>query len=322
MAKRYLARAVDRIDDLLAAATLRRKRERPALLGFLFHGIFESAAEVAADRVWPAQPLLAEELQRFVEHFLVHGYRFVRPADILAGLDPNGYYALLTFDDGYANNQRALPILRALSVPATFFVSARHVAEARCFWWDVVYRERSRRGASMASIRREIGLLKRQVPEEIETWLQQTFGADALHPVSDTDRPFTAAELRVFAADPLVTLGNHSARHADFTRLDSESVASEIREAQAYLADLAGSPPMILAYPNGAYDERSIAAARATGLRLGVTVGRQKTQLPLTGTASMTIARAFVPCGDELLPACRRSRSDVQVRRWLESLLP
>lgn len=320
--KATLVRGLDRVDDGLAAATLARRRERPALLGFLFHGVYESAAEIAAERVWPAQPLQTSELRRFIEHFLTHGYRFVAPADLLAGLDPGGYYVLLTFDDGYANNQRALPILRDLSVPATFFISARHVCGGRAFWWDVVYRERHRRGAALAAIRREIQSLKRRPPEDIETGLRQTFGPDALRPVGDTDRPFTTAELRAFAADPLVTVGNHTAAHADLTRHDDERVAAEIRDCQAYLTGVTGSAPAIFAYPYGCYDARSLAAASAAGLRLAVTMGRGKTRLPLTAHAAMTIARAFVPCGEALLPACVRSRSDAQVRRWLESWRP
>ena len=35
------------------------------------------------------------------------------------------------------------------------------------------------------------------------------------------------------------------------------------------------------------------------------------------GTVDMQIDRAFVPCGGALMRACVRSRSDVQVRRWL-----
>lgn len=318
--KQYLARGVDWLDDRLAAATLGQRRERPALLGFLFHGVFESAQEIAAERVWPAQPLQTEELTRFIEYFLLAGYRFVRPADIIAGLDPSGYYALLTFDDGYANNQRALPILRTLSVPATFFISARHVAEGRAFWWDVVYRERRRRGAAFAAIRREIQSLKRRTAHDLEAYLRHTFATDAMQPVSDTDRPFTTAELRTFAADPLVSLGNHTMDHLDLTQQGPAGVAAEIRDCQTYLTNVTGAAPEILAYPNGSYDESSIAAARAAGLPLAVTVGYGKTHLPLTGTASMRIARAFVPCGNALLAACARSRSDVRLRRWLESM--
>ncbi len=319
--KRYVARGIDWIDDRLAAATLAQRRERPALLGFLFHSVFASAEEVAADRMWPAQPLLASELSRFIAHFLSHGYRFVSPAEIRAGLDPAGYYALLTFDDGYANNQRALPILRAHGVPATFFISAHHVTANRAFWWDVVYRERRRRDVTPSVIRAELRNLKRRRLDAIEAWVEQTFGADALRPIGETDRPFSVDELRTFASDPLVTLGNHTMRHVNLTQETDTRVATEIRECQDFLTTVTGTAPEIFAYPDGIYDERSVSAASSAGIQLAVTVGYRKTQLPLRGTASMHIPRAFVPCGAELLPACLRSRSDVRLRRWLDALL-
>ena len=318
--KRTLTRNLDRLDDWLAAASLRRAREHPALLAFFFHGLFENTAEIAADVVWPSQPLLVAELRKFIEYFLEHGYRFVSPAQILSGLDPGGFHVLLTFDDGYANNQRALPILRALSVPATFFVSARHVTEGKAFWWNAVYRERRRRGATLATIRREIESLKRQAPGVIEEYVHKSFGDSALQPLGDTDRPFTAEELRAFGADPLVTLGNHTMDHIDLTRHSEQRRRDEVRGCQEYLANPTGALPPIIAYPYGHYDGAAIASARAEGLQLAVTGAGYKNRLPLQGVAAMTIARTFIPCGREMLPACQRSRSDVRLRPWLSAL--
>ena len=316
--KRSLVRAVDWLDDRLAAASLARRRESPAVLGFFFHGVFESRAEVDAGANWPAQPLLTEELGRFIEYFLARRYRFVSPSDLLGGLDPGGHYVLLTFDDGYANNLRALPILRSFGVPATFFVSSRHVAEGRAFWWDVVYRERRRRGVSFDAIRREVAALRPLLPEEIESRLRRELGAEVLRPVGDSDRPLTADELRTLAGDPLATVGNHGATHPDLTRVGAARLAAEIGECQAFLEEATGTMPVAFAYPDGRFDGRVIRAASDAGLRLGVTTRRAKAHLPLTPQSAMAIPRTFVPCGDALLAAAARSRSDLQLRRLLE----
>jgi len=318
--KRFLARGLDRVDDMLARASLRRGRERPALLAFFFHGVFESAQEIDAAGVWPAQPLLTRELHRFIEYFQVRGYRFVSPAEVAGELDPGGYYALLTFDDGYANNRHALPILRALSAPATFFVSSQHVAESKAFWWDVVHRERRKQGATFAQIHREVDALKPQLPEAIEAQLRQSYGAEALRPVGEADRPFTAAELAEIARDPLVTVGNHGGDHLDLTGCDAARARREIRACQEHLAELTGSPPLAIAYPFGRHDARVADLARAEGLRLGMTSLPRKNQLPLTHVDRFRIGRAFVPCGAELLRACERCRSDLGLRRRMEAL--
>lgn len=44
---------------------------------------------------------------------------------------------MLTFDDGYASNAAvALPLFRALGVPATFFIASDFITSRTLFWWD------------------------------------------------------------------------------------------------------------------------------------------------------------------------------------------
>lgn len=47
---------------------------------------------------------------------------------------------VVTFDDGYADNLHALPVLEAHDVPATIFVVSRAVGDPRAFWWDMLTR--------------------------------------------------------------------------------------------------------------------------------------------------------------------------------------
>jgi len=312
--ERLLSNALRVVDRTFAALWVGTHRERPALLAFLFHHVFEDAHEIARDLVDPYQPVLVSDLRRLIEHFLGHGYRFLAPADLLGELDPTGHYVLLTFDDGYANNLRILPLLRELRVPATIFVSTAHVAEGRAFWWDVIYRERRRRGAAPVTIEREKNALKRRSYSAIEAYVRAEFGAAGRQPIGDTDRPLTPAELRALASEPLVTLGNHTADHAILTVHDDDMVRTQIRAAQESLAALTGAPPSIIAYPNGDYDARVVQLARVEGLRLGVGVAPMKNRLPLSRDAEMEIARYFVRGGTDLLAECRRCRSDLQLR--------
>lgn len=46
----------------------------------------------------------------------------------------------VTFDDGYADNLLALPILEAQDVPATIFVVSGAVGNPPAFWWDLLTR--------------------------------------------------------------------------------------------------------------------------------------------------------------------------------------
>jgi|ERR1035437_444274 peptidoglycan/xylan/chitin deacetylase (PgdA/CDA1 family) len=62
------------------------------------------------------------------------GYRFVSLAEIVAdirkrGVEDNRSVAV-TFDDGWVDNYRfALPVLKRLSIPATFFVTSAHLGK-------------------------------------------------------------------------------------------------------------------------------------------------------------------------------------------------
>src|SRR5882724_3251133 len=139
---------VRRADATFARAYLALFRERNALMCFLFHSLFRDEREIALNLVDPLQRTTIRQFRQFVEYYLSHGYRFVTPPDLLNGLAPNGKYALITFDDGYFNNSLARPILEEYGVPAVFFISTEHVRQNKCFWWDVLYRQRAAEGAS------------------------------------------------------------------------------------------------------------------------------------------------------------------------------
>ena len=59
--------------------------------------------------------------------------------------------------------------------------------------------------------------MKTKTTEQIESELTRRFGADAFQPRGEIDRPFTPPELRDFACEPYVHLGNHTANHAILT---------------------------------------------------------------------------------------------------------
>jgi peptidoglycan/xylan/chitin deacetylase (PgdA/CDA1 family) len=48
--------------------------------------------------------------------------------------------AVITFDDGYADNLTGLPALEQHEIPATVFVSTGHLGRTHGFWWDELER--------------------------------------------------------------------------------------------------------------------------------------------------------------------------------------
>lgn len=302
-------------DTAVARLALAVARERDALMSFLFHSLFADEREIAAHHVDPLQRTTVSQFRQFIEHYLEHGYRFVSPADVLKGLDACGKYALISFDDGYFNNARALPVLREFNVPATFFIATDHVQQNKCYWWDVLYRERAAQGASHDRIYREAVALKCNRTEDMERDLSSRFGPRAFVPRNDLDRPFTPAELRDFAADPHVTLGNHTAGHAILTNYTPEQVRAQVSGAQAALREMTGVTPTAIAYPNGAHNAEVVRICREVGLKVGFTTRPEKSDLPLAdGAPGLMRLGRFATHGDSpIVRQCRTYRSDLLI---------
>jgi peptidoglycan/xylan/chitin deacetylase (PgdA/CDA1 family) len=119
------------------AARWLRNRLKPAALILAYHRV----AELPIDP-WH----LAVTPDHFAEHLQVLR-KHARPMTLhdlhraLAGGSVPRRAAVITFDDGYADNLlAALPLLERFDVPATFFVASGYLGADRDFWWDEVER--------------------------------------------------------------------------------------------------------------------------------------------------------------------------------------
>src|SRR3954463_8890020 len=216
-------------DSLIANAYLSLFAEKNSLMCFMFHSLFRDEREIARKVVDPLQRTTVAQLRQFIEYYLDHGYQFVSPDDLLNGLDADGKYAVITFDDGYYNNHLAVPVLEKFKVPAIFFISTDYVKKNRCFCRDVLYRRRTAEGATDVQIRREAIAMKSMKTAEINARLTEKFGAEAFDPICDIDRPFSPDELREFARCRYVHLGNHTADHAILTNYSPVEVRQELK---------------------------------------------------------------------------------------------
>lgn len=299
------------VDRVVNRGRLAIARERPTLLTFLFHGVFADRAEIAEGLLDPQQALCIADYRQIFEYYQAHGYHFVTADQIRAGLDPAERHVCMTFDDGYYNNLRLLPVLDELQVPAHFFISTGHVKEQRCFWWDVVYRERMAAGASPAEVHQEQAALKDRPESEIRAYLRETFGPDCERPRGDGDRPMTPDEVRQLAAHPWTGVGNHTVDHAILTAVSPAEVRAQIRGGQDDLEAMLGVRPRTFAYPNGNYDASMFAVLRDEGIDLAISCDWRTNQLPLSDDAALRVGRFCYTGPDDLDAQGDRFRSDV-----------
>lgn len=176
--------------------------------------------------------------------------------------------AVITFDDGYADNHDvALPVLQKYGLPATFFIASGFLDGGR-MWNDTVIETlrrypgptldltalgfdvyplgsiEQRRAAILALIPR----LKYLAPAE----RQRQVEAIAEHAGVELpdDLMMTSAQLRRLARAGM-TVGGHTVSHPILVRLADSEALAEMSEGKRQLEQITGMPVRFFAYPNG-----------------------------------------------------------------------
>lgn len=308
------------LDRGISAGTGSLLTDRPGLVSLLFHKVFTDSAEIARDQVSPQERSSIDIFRQIFDYFLDLDYQFVSVDQVLGGLDPDHNHILLSFDDGYANNRRLLPVLKEYRIPAAFFVATGFVGADTAFWWDAVYRARTHAGTwtTYSSAQRvDMHALSRT---EAETRVREEYGADALVSIGELDRSLTEAELRTFAAEDLVTIGNHTVDHTLLTTLSPEAVHAQIADAQNFLERVTGARPRAIAYPYGDSSPAVAGIAQANGLELGLTCNAHRNSLPIGQSNFLSLGRFEVIADSAFLRRCHECRLDFSVSRAARSM--
>lgn len=195
----------------------------------------------------------------------------------------------ITFDDGYLDTlTTAAPMLRARKLPATCFVATADLDDAHVFWWD-------RLAAVLLGEGSRPGSLSIELPEGPTTWQTTSAGdrlfahqciyhaivalpsparrrvlsqLDAWAPGARSDeacRRMNGEQLRALSGHG-VAIGAHTVHHPQLPTLDYAAQVREIADSRAALERVSGAPVTQLAYPFGAFDDTTAAAAVEAGM--------------------------------------------------------
>jgi peptidoglycan/xylan/chitin deacetylase (PgdA/CDA1 family) len=230
---------------------------------------------------------LERQLRALADHFdVVPAAEVLRPRSRPA--------AAITFDDGYLDNlTNAVPVLRALGLPATFFVVSDAMDGGTEFWWDqlehllldderprqvtVVVGGRPRHldlrdGAGRVAALRDLGgALVGRPAEEIRAVLGRLSGGTPARACGRHAR-LDAAQVAALGADPLFDVGSHTCTHSALRPLSRRGSRRELEGSRDRLAEVLGAAPRLVAYPYGARGtlrRRDAAHARRAGYDLG-----------------------------------------------------
>jgi peptidoglycan/xylan/chitin deacetylase (PgdA/CDA1 family) len=219
---------------------------------------------------------------------------------------PRKPLAMVTFDDGYADNfQVAFPILKELGVKAAFFIPTAFIGGSRVPWWDEIawilrnatvtqirlsdsdgdyvlneaHIEKSIRGVLKLVKRRENIPMDKQVAEIYES--SRPKGTISELGQKLFIAPEQLCEMRLAGMD----IGSHSHTHQILSHLDADLQLEELRRSKEIIEGIIGEPVLSVAYPVGsssAYSARTCEIARSLGYRIGFNYLDSPNWLPIT----------------------------------------
>lgn len=204
--------------------------------------------------------------------------------------------AVLTFDDGYADNLHlAKPLLERADMPATVFVATAADPHGRGFWWDELlaivlaaagpitavirgkeyeWRLPDERPAEWQRTYRELWELLRTLdPTEREPILRGLryygpAGAGAAHPT------LTADEIVLLADGGLLEIGAHTETHPWLAALSRAEQRRELDGSKRTLEELLGRRVESFSYPFGGpndFDRTTVELVREAGFACACT---------------------------------------------------
>ena len=243
------------------------KQENNHLLVFYFHGIFDSMKQKELNHIDPQHNMTVSQFTDFVDYFQNKKYIFIKPEDLHRGLTKDQRYIMLTFDDGYFNNTLAINVLNKYKIPAIFYITTKNMIENKSFWWDIIFKYRTKQGSDLNSIRKEQGYLKSLNYNDIDKYIIQNFGIKSFEPWSNIDRPFNKTEIKHLSKNPYVSIGNHTHNHSILTNYNRDEIKEELMESNKILYDLTGTLPISLAFPNGDYNNLVLEVTKESGFK-------------------------------------------------------
>jgi peptidoglycan/xylan/chitin deacetylase (PgdA/CDA1 family) len=289
-----VAALLDRTGALDAAIQLRRAAPFSMVSIVTFHRIAE------VDDGEPYDPDVVDATPAQLRHHVETLARIGTPIGmetLLRALDggrlpPNP--VMITFDDGYRScRDVALPILRRLGVPATFFIATAFASERKLYWWeqiaailhiargrvgDLTYPHRVRIFAGDPGARRRLddtvknthGLDLDRFLGELRAALEVPWSPEIEARLA-TPLIMTWDDIRALAAAGM-DVESHTRTHRVLETLDRDQLRDDLVGSRNDLETQLGRPVRAIAYPVGRSPPLSVRHAVAqAGYQIGLT---------------------------------------------------
>jgi peptidoglycan/xylan/chitin deacetylase (PgdA/CDA1 family) len=244
---------------------------------FLFHGVIER--QTHAVRNYTRKHLESHYFRAALQSLIDAGGNPISLEDVVRAdesksrLPPKSF--AITFDDGFLNNLTvAAPILRDMSIPATFYITTDFIDSNRMSWidriewalesvgtgeirlpWNLassVFHSHDDKKSLLTEIRRnvksdpKIGMDKLASDIQKQLILPETWSTN-----DHLDKKMNWDEVKELASYPLFNVGGHSHTHAILSFLSEAELDQEVDLSLSMLWEKARIGPRHYSYPEG-----------------------------------------------------------------------
>jgi peptidoglycan/xylan/chitin deacetylase (PgdA/CDA1 family) len=193
----------------------------------------------------------------------------------------------ITFDDGYKDNiENGYPILEKYNVPATIFCTT-NTLDGNKLWFQDLYTKidnLEQKEISFDWYPTPILLENKWVAMEAiansckslnyEETLMRIASIPTVSNKEDTEVMLEWNDLHELRDSPLITIGAHTCKHWNLTTLSEDELLYELITPHQKLKSFMGYKQLMIAYPNGRFDENVLSAVQDSGYSSGYIMTR------------------------------------------------
>lgn len=166
------------------------------------------------------------------------------------------YSAILTFDDGHADNFQLLSVFKENNIPAVVFICSGIVNTMRGFWFLHVHPILNRKELKKVSNKERLAILTNHgFTQELDFEKREALRLAEINEMKNQ-----------------ISFQSHTIFHPVLPKCSDEEAWHEIYESKNSLERLLSSTIKAFAYPNGDYTKRDVKLVREAGYECAFTV--------------------------------------------------
>ena len=238
------------------------------ILGFILLMIFERSALKQFDKqvlsIYFHNPSLVL-FKGIIEFLLSKEFRFISENEyyqIISGeKNIEGRTAFVSFDDGWKDNLKLIPVLEKHQIPASFFIPVRPVIAGN-FWWEYAPKvvEEKTEFKSVEELKK--------LPNDMRMCLIREVASRY-----DLKRScIELSELKRLNENPLISIGSHTYHHPITIKCSDAELDFEYRESKKTLEEWLSIEINSFSFPNGDYNQRDLDLLKKYNYKMAFTV--------------------------------------------------